>query len=925
MEGTFCTENFWSGSHEAVAKGAATTLEIAHRHGGYQVYSEADHNNIYDNIMGNADFKAAVEKYGESMFFTYKNTQGSKDGLHSQSALIGSWLAGYIGGWGMLSDTWAWGNSGMGPLWHTGGGYVKNWKAICTQPEAIFGMQMLTTYLNGGVVYTFEFPEVVYGAVDTNSPAFTHMVERVFRYICQNPAPDRGEVLNRTKVILYGDVTSNIYNVTTGSDNAMAIVGNGRYGAVPSIPNWGTKEEVTQKLKETAKREGASAPVVIANNDALVGYGAKQYFNSMYPINYLGDTFADKYNGSWYFYNSAINTNVKQTATVALESAQGTARFTTVLEPHAFFVMKEEADSSIHISLNNYRVDKQQLIYDNRDWDWSGSSATGQGVSPGKRSVYRYMAYYNVVNAQRGVENIESPGTTIDQLSPADNDLRTSTFKISSLTAAPSVKIVAGQAPDTDNKQQYNQPQVHYDPSTKTATITIESNGWVELKITDLNYETNANAVKIEEPTEQEYGERENLAARRPVTASHEPSGVNDGGARPLTWITDGDKGADKYSNPGKSTGGPIWIQVDLGGLHKVEEVKLYRYWQDSRKYNNTVVMLSPDSDFSADSTLVLWNGNGADGGRNGSTVDSWPGNGNGAIGTHTLPTGTDASYSESQNGKSFKVYSGSDNQVSWLGTSSAQLPTNEEENNRFQARYVRIYMNGHTRTNGQSFAENHIIELEVFGERNLKEQANYTNLGRNSSITVSSAGTRGNAIAVDGNKSSADSYMDPGGNAGGAQWVQLDLGIEHNVEKVVLYRYWADRRSYYNTVVMLSTDFDFSPENTLVLWNGNGVNGGRNSSAVDSWPGNGNGNTVRHTLPQGTDAAYQETNAGKTFNVYDSTVRWLDPTGITEKINRRKTERKTIFFEKKLGLRLRRLSFFHEKMKEYTSITVSK
>ena len=75
-------------------------------------------------------------------------------------------------------------------------------------------------------------------------------------------------------------------------------------------------------------------------------------------------------------------------------------------------------------------------------------SATGQGVSNAKLSVYRYMAYYNAVNAKKDVLNLDTPddlNDRIDQLSPNDNDLRTTTFKITSLSKAPKVELVKGQ------------------------------------------------------------------------------------------------------------------------------------------------------------------------------------------------------------------------------------------------------------------------------------------------------------------------------------------------------------------------------------------------------------------------------------------------------------------------------------------------
>ena len=147
-----------------------------------------------------------------------------------------------------------------------------------------------------------------------------------------------------------------------------------------------------------------------------------------------------------------------------------------------------------------------------------------------------------------------------------------------------------------------------------------------------------------------------------------------------------------------------------MGAQHDVEKVVLYRYF-DNRQYYNTVVLLSADENFSPESTLVLWNGNGTNGGKNNQEVSSWPGKGNGSMGdTHSLPQGDQPTYSETKDGKAFSVY---DSTVKWLDPNKKEeLPKNEEGKNRFQARYVRVYMNG----NNQNL-NNHVVEIEVFGE----------------------------------------------------------------------------------------------------------------------------------------------------------------------------------------------------------------
>lgn len=864
MEGVFNTENFWSYSFGNVAKTTAKMLEIADRFGGYVVWSEADHNNIHDSAIQQADFKQAIQEHGDAFYFIYKNTQGSNDCLHTQSLIMGSWLAGYTGGWGMLSDTWAWGNGGNGPLWHTSGGYNKNWKALCTQPEAIFGMQMLTTYLSGGCIYTFEFPEVVYGAIDENAPAYQHVVERVFRYICENPAPSRAEVLADTEVILYGDVNSATYNATTGADNEMAFMNTSRYGAIPSIPNWGTQTEVTEKLRQTAAKEGVASPRVLSNSDVLVQYGATEFFNSIYELEYLGDAFADKYNDAWYIYNNSINTNVTQTATLPLVAGTNTGRLKAIVDPHTFVIAKEEADGRISISLNNYRIDHQERIYNNRDWDWSGSSATGQGVSPGKLSVYRYMAYYNVAGAKENVYNHEqnsSGNSTITQLSPVDNQLRETTFTLNAVSEAPVVRVVRGQEADTDGYPQYEQPVVDYNSETKTATITIKTNGWVELEVSNFNFVENNDADRIVDEVVG-YAEPGNVAFEKEVTASHQPSGGSVHMARPLNWITDGVKIAEKYSDPASNPGGAIWAEIDLGSIHRVENVKLFRYWTDSREYKDTVILLSRDKNFAPDKTLVLWNAN--NGNDDGSEI-IWQGNGNNSVSTHTLPQGTNEMYEETQEGRTFNVY---DSSVKWLGEGVTKAIPIGDDSYRFEAQYVRVYMNGHQRTDGSNHPTNHIVEIEVTGEAKIEEERVYTNVAANSGITSSaSQGDRPFSRVVDGQYNNRDNYTEIGNDK---QWLQLDMGVIHQVEKVVLHRYY-DNRQYHDNVVMISSTPDFAADKTLVLFNSNNEEG-------EVWPGKIAGSAgENHSLPIGTDSSYNETAEGKTMEVNGSNVKWLD------------------------------------------------
>ena len=66
------------------------------------------------------------------------------------------------------------------------------------------------------------------------------------------------------------------------------------------------------------------------------------------------------------------------------------------MEPHEFMIMNESGDgTAMDITLNNYRVNKDEIIFDNiYGLIWKGDFSPGQTVIDGKLSVYKYMDEY---------------------------------------------------------------------------------------------------------------------------------------------------------------------------------------------------------------------------------------------------------------------------------------------------------------------------------------------------------------------------------------------------------------------------------------------------------------------------------------------------------------------------------------------------
>lgn len=686
MQGTLNTENYWSGAAGAVATNSAKQLELAHRYGGYFIWADQDHGGYVETAFNNATWKEALKKYGQSCFMLYKNTGAGADDLESSSYHQGHWLAGYTGGWGMLSDTWFWDSKKQGKLYSTGNQY-NNWQRLCGVPEALMGSQMISTYLEGGVIYTFEFPEIVYGSNNTNSPTFHHVIEKLFTYFKENPAPSKGDILAKTKVMVYGGLGSkDVYSGTIGNQTGINVYGTGRYGILPVVLGVDSYENTLSRIRQEASNAGVSAPELLqVNDERLNGQTRIDYFNGLYPETYQGTAFADHYNNVWFVYNNILNTNTTQNAVLSLN--QEGASLEAILEPHSYLMM-EENETVIDLLVNNYRVNKDSLVFDNTmGGTWTGSFAPGQPVINGKKSVYDFMTYWNVVNAD----------PSRNEHSPEDNTLRNTVIKITNLAQAPSVLVTDVQQPDTDGLPQYSQPTVSYDEASNTATITIISNGWGKYQISDLVYTTEETVDPIEpvEPSEEpEVIQAENVAPDSDILTSAATS------SNRASHAVDLNLEEPNYSDPGGNDGGAHWLQLDLGEEKSIEEVHLYRYWEDGRTYNDTVILLSTNENFIPEETLVLWNANTSD-------ETTWPGTGNGASDGHTLPVGNDEAYAETADGLTISL---SQKDLSWLdGNTEREISLNEDG---FTARYVRVYMNGNSVNNC-----NHIKEITVIAK----------------------------------------------------------------------------------------------------------------------------------------------------------------------------------------------------------------
>lgn len=124
-------------------------------------------------------------------------------------------------------------------------------------------------------------------------------------------------------------------------------------------------------------------------------------------------------------------------------------------------------------------------------------------------------------------------------------------------------------------------------------------------------------------------------------------------------------------------------------------------------------------------------------------------------------------------------------------------------------------------------------------------------NVATGKSITASDTLSASSSLVTDGDVNS-NNFV---GVTQNLQWIQIDLGQAYNINRINLWHYFADGRTYHDVIARVSNDPSFSSGVTTVFNNDN------NNSAG---------------LGIGTDAEYAETSLGKAISFSNISARYV-------------------------------------------------
>ena len=407
---------------------------------------------LYDLLKSNSENVIIMDKHnGHGRHFA------------NQANILGCWLDGVCGNWGVNLENFLWYEEGF--IEYDNIKYAPNEPDPVTTakyPPALYGIDMIADLVGGATVYSIEgtFSRGgLYHFVDGEvilTPTFYDVLYPIYQLVLNGAVPDKEQVKENIKVAykmkatrtyalsgndahllqgLYCDTFNFIQeklDVTPYFDCTKNWVpSTGRYFIIPILPIYSNPEEVLPQAK-------------ILNdfsyffNLLFINPIKIKFFNKYYPETYTGDGVLFDINDYIYIFNSHENKTIDSEQSVSYTLPESKMQINATLVAHTYAIINETEDR-IEIDLCNLRLDTD-------------------AVCNGLENEAQFM------NAYAAGGKMDNP-----------NDFRTSVIEISGFDEQPETIIGTGSN-GAKGKAEWNE-------ETKALTLTVISNGETRITI----------------------------------------------------------------------------------------------------------------------------------------------------------------------------------------------------------------------------------------------------------------------------------------------------------------------------------------------------------------------------------------------------------------------------------------------------------
>lgn len=356
-------------------------IDVCAKYGGIFVYKDQSYNrytNSYAILGEKEDLLDKIRENSENCVIMWK-ANGIGQHYENTSYAMGYWLAGITSNWGVNAEAWlnveqGYNTIGADAATRKSGGVEGG---VFRTPEAQLGQMMMMCAANGATIYSYEDAWQANSWQGEATPAY-EMVLKPFqqRLLQEKLIPTKEEVLSKVKVAYHQselvkdtpeiteDFGVRLYNGLYGIRDYTVedfeksgvqfewFPHTGRYLVLPILPYYATEEEL-------------SVFPNIINHDSFVneydngGEKYVDYFNSLYPEEYIGSSWAQKMNNTWFLMNPSEN-HIKESDFDLPISNGNCSNISGMMDEQTFSYIKEN-ENALKIFASNLRVDKQSL------------------------------------------------------------------------------------------------------------------------------------------------------------------------------------------------------------------------------------------------------------------------------------------------------------------------------------------------------------------------------------------------------------------------------------------------------------------------------------------------------------------------------------------------------------------------------------
>lgn len=406
---------------------------------------------LYDLLKSNSENIVIMDKHnGHGRHFA------------SQSNILGCWLDGVCGNWGVNLENFLWYEEGF--IEYDDLGVAPNEPDPITTakyPPALYGIDMIFDLVAGATVYAIEgtFSRGgLYHFIDGEvvfTPTFYDVLYPFYQMILNGAVPDKGQVKEKIKVaykmtlpysyplsgndahLLQGLYCDSFTLIQEKIDNIYFdctkdwVPSTGRYYVIPILPIYSDPAEVL--------------PGSYILNDftyflnlLFINPIKERFFNKYYEETYTGDGVMFSINGYTYIFNSNENKTIDSEQYVSCTLPESGKKINTEFVAHTYAIFKEDGEK-INIDLCNLRLDTD-------------------AVCAGLEDENAFMIDYANGGKRSDPKNF-----------------RESVIEISGFESQPTTLIGTGSN-NAKGKAEWNE-------ETKTLTLTVISNGEVRITV----------------------------------------------------------------------------------------------------------------------------------------------------------------------------------------------------------------------------------------------------------------------------------------------------------------------------------------------------------------------------------------------------------------------------------------------------------